>query len=460
MKVLLVSHNYPPAHVAGTEQYTAQLAAGLTARGHEVCVFTTEKDIRRRHLSLTEREHEGIRVTELVNNLEYSDFRESWDQAQVDKCFARFLAEEQPELVHFQHLLYLSVGCAEAAKDAGLPVLFTLHDYWLQCARFGQRVHADESICHEIDFERCADCLGSFRFKNSAMEQRAGRLIERVHRLSGVDLSGPARVAGDLLRGREKGAAGTPLPIEQVTARAAELTQRLVACVDRFLSPSAFLRQELVKWGLPAERFEHLRTGTDLTRFAGGTRVARTAKLRVGFIGSLIPVKGAHFLLESLALLSESERAALQTRIFGPAFHDAAYQAKLESTALRLGVQMGGRLERDAVARTLRELDLLVVPSLWFENQPLIILEALAAKTPLAVSDIGGMAELVEPGQSGFRFPVGDAPALAQLLRELIQNPVQLDELYKEAIGIPSIDEQLDRVEAVYREVLAKRQAP
>ncbi len=69
MRILLVSHRYPPLHTAGTEVYTADLAAGLVERGHEVTVFATEKDIAREHLSLGEREHEGVKVVELVNNL-------------------------------------------------------------------------------------------------------------------------------------------------------------------------------------------------------------------------------------------------------------------------------------------------------------------------------------------------------------------------------------------------------
>jgi glycosyltransferase involved in cell wall biosynthesis len=453
VKILLVSHNYPPAHVGGTEQYTAQLARGLRRRGYEVCVFTTEKDIRRKHLSLEQREHHGVPVFELVNNLEYTDFRESWDHPQIAQLFRSFLERERPDLVHFQHLLYLSVGCAEVAKDMGLPVVFTLHDYWLQCARFGQRVHADKTICHEITEQRCAECLGSFRFRNSAMEQRAGRWIERAHRVTGVDLSKPARWAGDLLRGKEQGQAAPSLALDKVQQRVMELTPRLSACVDRFLSPSAFLRDQLVEWGLPADKFDHLRTGTELERFAPGKRTRRGGKLRLGFIGSLIPVKGAHLLLEAIGLLSSEQRSRMTAQVFGPSFHDAAYQADLEQQAKEVGVELGGSLDRDEVAATLRRLDLLVVPSVWFENQPLIILEALAAQTPLAVSDLGGMAELVKPGESGFRFPMGDVGALAKLLGDLSEDPSPLDALYSKAIAIPSVGDQLDAIERVYRDL-------
>lgn len=453
MKVLLVSHNYPPAHTGGTELYTAQLARGLTQRGHEVVVFTAEKDIARRPHSVSQREHEGVRVHEFVNNLALDEFRETWDYPPAEAAFEAVLDEERPDLVHVNHLLYLSVGCVEAAARRRIPVVFTLHDYWLQCARFGQRVHADESICLEIDQSRCAECLGSFRFRNSAWEQRVAGWISSVRKVSGVDLAAGARKAGDWLRSKESTEGVNALPLDEVQARNRGLLERLLPHVDRFLSPSAFLRNALVEWGIPAERLQHLRTGTDLDLFAGGERAPRGKTLRLGFLGSLIPVKGAHIALEAFGRLTASERERASLTVYGPHFHDSDYQALLASLATASGARLAGSVDRSGVARVLRELDLLVVPSLWFENQPLVILEALAAKTPLCVSDLGGMAELVEPGLSGFRFPVGDVDALATIFRELVANPERLDELYGEPVQLPSVADQLDAIELVYREV-------
>lgn len=459
MKVLLVSHNYPPAHTGGTELYTAQLARGLAARGHGVEVFCGEKDIGREHLSLHRREHEGVQVHELVNNLQYEAFRETWDFPPAEAAFEGVLDAVRPDLVHFQHLLYLSVGCVEAAARRGLPVAFTLHDYWLQCPRFGQRVHADGSICHEVEDERCGTCLGSFRYRNSPLEQRVAGWIASVREKSGIDLARPARMAGDWLRSRESGEAPV-LPPEEVRERHRELRARLAPCVGRFLSPSAFLRERLIEWGLDPERIQHLRTGTELARFAGEEREPRGARLRIGFLGSLIPVKGAHVLLEAWAALAPELRERASLEVFGPAFHDSEYAARLEELAREGGARLAGALDRDQVARALGRLDLLVVPSLWFENQPLVILEALAAGTPLCVSDLGGMAELVEPGRSGWRFPVGDVGALAERLGSLIADPTPLDGLFAEPVRLPTVDDQLDGLEAVYAELLAQGARP
>jgi CNT family concentrative nucleoside transporter len=88
MRVLLVSHLYPPAHTAGTERYSAELARRLLDAGHEVRVFCSDKDVTRRDLSLRERIHDGVRVHELTNNLFFEDFRQTWDRPEIDRLFA------------------------------------------------------------------------------------------------------------------------------------------------------------------------------------------------------------------------------------------------------------------------------------------------------------------------------------------------------------------------------------
>ena len=100
----------------------------------------------------------------------------------------------------------------------------------------------------------------------------------------------------------------------------------------------------------------------------------------------------------------------------------------------------------------LREIDVLVVPSVWYENSPLIILEALATRTPLAVSDIGGMAELVEPQVSGFHFPVGNDAELAKLLGHVISNPETLTELYPDELPVKAIEQDSEELEGFYEE--------
>ncbi|MFN0243356.1 MAG: glycosyltransferase [Planctomycetota bacterium] len=463
MNVLLVSHRFPPRGTAGTENYTAGIARVLARHGHAVTVFAAAKDIARRHMSLERRAWEGIDVHEVFNNLLHEDFRETWRSPEAAACFAQVLDASRADVVHFQHLMYLSAGCLEVVRARGIPVLFTLHDYWLQCPRFGQRVHADGSVCHTIDFARCGTCLVSFAHAQTPAARTAARWIAEVRERSGIDLSRAVRRGAELLarRAAPSDAAVDPALARELEAAARERDRDLravtAASVDRFFAPSRFLRERFLReWSIPEERIEHLPLGVDLDAFAARPR-QRNARVQVAFLGSLIPVKGAHVLLDAWGRLSGALRADADLVLYGPSEHHPEYQRELALRALAVGARLGGALERDEVARVLACTDLVVVPSVWYENSPLVILEATAARTPLLVSDQGGMAELVQVGVNGFHFRMGDAADLALALSRLLADRSALDALYQRPVAIPRVEEHVLVLEERYLRASAER---
>ena len=460
MRILLVSHDFLPAHPLGTELYTAELGARLRAHGHQVELFTTEKDVSRPHLELTRREWDGMVVHELINNHFYEGFTETWDWPPAVEAFLRVVDAFNPDLVHVNHLLYLSIGIVERAHARGIPVVYTLHDFWLTCARFGQLVHADGTICHTVDFERCGTCLARMKFAQSPLERSMARVISGARALTGFDL-GPAarRAAGALGLGRGRQAPSEP-PAEAASrmraameARDAAFKARLVPSVDRFLAPSRFLRQRMIEWGIPDGAIAHVPNGVDRARFTGLDRTD-SPHLRVGFIGSLAPHKAPHLLLEAWKRLAPDLRARGELTIHGPGDHHPDYAARLSGLAEEAGARIAGPLAREEVPATLAALDLLVVPSVWYENAPLIILEARAAGTALVVSDLGGMAELVGEGRHGWRFAPGDADALAALLGRVLEDPGLVAALTPDEPPVLDMDEVARRVEGHYREAL------
>ncbi|MBI5435357.1 MAG: glycosyltransferase [Planctomycetes bacterium] len=465
MKVLLVVHNFLPNHAAGTEVYTLQLGQELARRGHDVIVFAAEKDISLADLSVREREYGGLRVVELINNLHYADLRETWEQPRITAIFESWLERLAPDVVHFQHLWYLSVGCIEACAARYVPVIFTLHDYWLQCARYGQRVHADSSICHTIEFRRCGECLTSFKFAQSSTERGLARWIARVRGTTGLNFGPAARGAARLAQGWKDGRGGPSAGDAERAARRADVLtervaerdhtfrERIVPNVYRFLSPSHFLLRRFVEWGIPEERIQFLRTGIDLSRF-GKVERTRSEKVRVAFLGTLAPHKAPHLLLEAWQRLAPELAAKAELVLYGPFQHNHEYVAELQRLAGLVGARLAGSLARNDVPRALCSTDLLVVPSVWWENSPLVIVEGIATRTPMLVSDLGGMAELVQPGHSGYHFKVGDVEDLARKLAELIGDRSKLDALYREVEPIKSVARDAEQIEEIYFEAI------
>ena len=107
MRILIVSHLFPPAHSAGVEVFASELALALAREGHEVFALHTRKRVGRRDLQLQRREFRGLPVFEIVNNLFHTDFEQTWNHARIEELFEEALREVQPDVVHFHHLMYL-----------------------------------------------------------------------------------------------------------------------------------------------------------------------------------------------------------------------------------------------------------------------------------------------------------------------------------------------------------------
>lgn len=423
MRVLLVTHRYPPDGTAGAETYAATLAGHFERSGVDVAVLTAVKDIARRHLSVHRRTEGRTPVVEVVNNLFATDFRSTWNEPRVDAIAGELLDELRPDVVHVHHLLYLSVGVLRACRERGIPVLMVLHDFWLGCARFGQLLHADGTRCDAVEPERCGTCLPSFPWRQSDTARRVGRGVAALRSVTGLDLSGP------LSRRHRRGVGGpadAAPPAAEEAAEYASLAERRLAEVvgavnearPRILLPARFQADWFAAHGVDRELLVHQPTGLDWDEAQAEPPVERaeSAPLRVLMLATLVPHKGAHVLVDAWARMGEAHRGRAELRIHGPADSRPAYVEELRRAAEPVGVTVGERLDRRGVARALAASDLLVVPSLWLEVRPLVMMEAHAAGVRILCSDLGGMAEVIADGAAGATFPAGDASALARAL--------------------------------------------
>src|SRR5690606_4697072 len=188
--------------------------------------------------------------------------------------------------------------------------------------------------------------------------------------------------------------------------------------IDKVLIPTRLMEEILTAHGLEPSRGHFLRYGIDLptTPLPAPARRPETADLAVGFIGSLQETKGVHGLLPALALLPEEP---LNVQIYGR-IESAPYGEMLQRLAGHdPRVAFKGIFPNAEVIARLRSLDVLVVPSIWHENAPLVVYSAQAASCPVLASNLRGLSEVVEDGVNGLLFPAGDAAALAGCLQRL-----------------------------------------
>ena len=150
MKILVVVHRFLPRHQTGAELYTYRLAKDL-ARRHEVVVLTADDAVLQRNHSRRVYSLDNMRVIEITNHRKYDDFGQSYADPIMEEQFRTVLRQEDPDIIHFQHLLHHSVEYPGIARDHGVPSVMTLHEYWFLCARNGQLQRGTQRrVRHEI----------------------------------------------------------------------------------------------------------------------------------------------------------------------------------------------------------------------------------------------------------------------------------------------------------------------
>lgn len=415
MRILLATHAFLPRSVAGVEVYTARLAHALQDQGHVVRVLTATHDLAASPHSVRQAIVGGLNVVEIVNPQLDGTLAGTYDVPAIDRAIAKVVTEFRPDCVHAQHLLNLSTGIFGAAREVGSAFVLTLHDYWLSCPRDGLRITAQGSRCVDEDPGACASCLAASPYLVPPLQRgvvRAARALGVGRGLHALHDRAPllARATADLAR-RLWPVRGEDLAMA-LQRRAAHLRER-AGEADAILAPTRFARDRAVEWGIAAERVRVCPLGA----VEGPTR-PRPARLRrrLGYLGTLAPHKGVHVLIEALRGLPERE---VTLDIVGNPAVDPAYSRRLRELAGEdPRIRFRGPIAEGEQGRLWSSLDVLVLPSLWWENSPLVVLEALAAGVPVVASRIGGVGEIL-PEAAGVLVPSGDAEALRAALADV-----------------------------------------
>jgi glycosyltransferase involved in cell wall biosynthesis len=200
--------------------------------------------------------------------------------------------------------------------------------------------------------------------------------------------------------------------------------QRFLGLVDQFVAPSTFLANRFIDWGIPAEKMTVLENLLPDDEKPVAPPVGES--LRLGFFGQISALKGIDVVFDAAASLAKDD---VSFEIYGdyrgqPPDFQAAFLARLETAGPN--IHFHGPYDRQRVDRLMQSVHAILVPSIWWENSPVVIQEALRNRRPVICSDIGGMAEKVRDGVDGWHFAAGSAVALAGLVRGLVADRARL----------------------------------
>jgi glycosyltransferase involved in cell wall biosynthesis len=453
LRILHAIHDFLPRHQAGSEIYALELGRAQATR-HHVTILCADYDPTRRHGHVTWRAHAGLPVVELANNWVCSSFADTYRSARISDQLAGVLDAVQPDVLHIHNLLNLSFELPAAARARRIPTVATLHDYTLVCASGGQRIHrADRHVCHTIDSERCARCFRESPFYaqiSFAALAGAGKRFRRLHAAAAA-LRRRFPAAAERLSRTAARAAGIPVTADDMAHRL-RAAKALFDDVDVFVAPSRSIASEFQRLGLNPSKIRVSDYGFVPLRI--GVRQPQSGPLRIGYVGTLVWHKGVHVLVDAVRRLP---RDRYELKIFGNPEVFPDYFAELQTMAAGLPVRFMGAFQREQIADVYRQIDVLVVPSLWLENSPLVIHEAFMAGVPVVGARIGGIADLIDDGKNGFLYDANSPAALNAALQQLIDDPRRIAEFSLRVPVVKSIAVDAHEWDALYEEVLDRR---
>lgn len=409
MRILLVTHRYPPFGVTGVERVAEQTAATLTAGGDEVIVLTRMESAAPAFPTLERSRHRGIDVLMIAGGGPLHGRFPKLAPA-LERLFERTLLDVQPDIVLLSHLMDHSPGYVSIARRWHIPVVLELHDYY--------------TVCEQARLQR---------------------------------------PSGDLCHGPEGGSAcATHCFPEQAKslqrwALRTHMFRRAVEQADALVAPSRFVADYFADtFGSDVPTAHVIGNGVEVTGPAITSNPAG-APLSVGYVGAVVEHKGVHVLVEAMRKAQlPSARLTLFGVVVQPYFRELL---KTVDEIENLEFRAFGPFDPSQLSVLLAGVDVVVVPSVWWETYSIVIREALAVGIPVIASRLGALPEGIREGDNGLLFDAGSAVQLATILQMLDADRSRLESLRS---GIretdwTSVPERAGRMRAILAHVLANR---
>ena len=475
-RVLLTAHKFFPQHRAGTEVLTLKIAQELQARGTEVKIVAAnppDQDARRKFDSaspppveeqVSDYDYEGLRVhiVEEAIRLQDYDFSFEYYHPHMKRHFLGLLDDFRPDIVLVVHAQNLSAAIVEACREKNVPVVFYATDFWFVCP-IVQLTRPDGEVCRGPG-PGALKCLTCYTPKLFAPAAEFNEALSKKYDFVGKALATlPGPVKGLAQSGLYSAYSASKLPAATMaTVNRPAALKDFANQFDRILVPTKLMRDIFVENGIEERLIELVHYGIDTSKLVGHQKKSPSDKLRIGYIGTFYEHKGVDLLIDAYLALPEEDRKKATLRLYGDTEQFPEYSNKLKDSVAAAGekgraISFEGTFPNDTLGQVLSDLDVLVVPSRWYENTPLVMQSALATRTPLIVTDLGGMSELVKHGDNGLLFKLNDYRSLAAQILALLRDPALLSKLTANIKDERTVPEMVNDIESVFDQVLASK---
>jgi len=425
MHILKIIHGYPTSYNAGSEVYSQSICNELS-KTHKVSVFTREENPYRKDFEIRhENEHQNLDFY-FVNNPQGKD---GYRHKAMDENFAKLINSIKPNIAHVGHLNHLSTGLIDELNKQKIPIVFTLHDFWLMCPR-GQfltrsiGLENNNQLCTGQEDSKCATSCYSVYFGGNSFDEKQ-------------DIESWSKWIHNRM-------------IE---------TKSIIDKVDLFIAPSKHLLNRFVsEFSVPKNKITYLDYGFPTEYLTPIEQSKEKLNFTFGYIGTHIPAKGINQLIEAFNEIEET--ATL--RIYGRANGQSTKALKQLASKSKNKIEFVGEyINENIVNEVFAKVDCIVVPSIWTENSPLVIHESQSCKVPVITANVGGMKEYVRHKVNGLLFEHRSTKSLLEQMKFAMANPDLMQQygekgyLFSEDGSVPNIREHCKELEKIYNKFVS-----
>jgi len=452
MKILFAVHVFFPKHFYGTETYTLELAQALKKMGHDPVILTA--------LPLWEEggadkfyftyEYDGLVVHSLDFNLKpHTSFRQIYYRPELYPVYDEILDAIKPDIVHVTHIINHTATLLEVLRDKKIPAVATLTDFFGIC--FNAKLQTEDGALCSGPNKKSTNCLRCYLQKVDIFP--AQQVLKKNLMKNDFATFLASRVLPYLVKfpwGRKDYIADQ---IRGVTERA-DLLRRLYGTYRYMIAPTDFLYEAYRTNHFYPERLKKINFGVNRALVKGYQRPRKKtdARIRFGFIGQLSAHKGLDLLINAYLSIRGDN---ISLMIYGSPDQGSPYLDELLRLSLNnRHITFCGTFPREELAARLSEFDVLVIPSRWYENSPLVLLYALATRTPVIVTDVKGMSEFVKDGFNGYTFKKNSVEHLTAVMQKIVDDPSSVKRLSHNAVYRKDVSDHAAKVFELYKAVL------
>jgi len=379
-RILIIAHAHPDFSMGGAEMAAYQFYKAAAARSDvESATFLAAHGRFSSGSIRLRRENEYLWEQNTSGSFQF----QGSNRHATLTAFRALIEHIRPTIVYMHHYIFLGLECLRVIKDVdpSIKIIVTLHEMLAICNNNGQMVKTESlRLCERETPEDCHRC-----FSHATPESF---WLRKQFIMSYFDL------------------------------------------VDHFVTPSTFLKDRYVAWGIASDRITMIENGqSSMAPLPPRTLLANQKRSRFAFFGQVNPYKGVDILLEALTLIQKQDQKYVSVEIHGANLEHQSLEFQKKINELREPLEGSGLLRwvgpytREDLPKRMERIDWLLVPSVWWENSPMVIQEAFALGRPVICSGIGGMAEKVRHGVDGWHVQAKNrhewADTLVQLGRDV-----------------------------------------